>query len=157
MRELRRLFEQSPYSDEFLQLRRASKWGERIREEVIKQIEEHRPEAVEDGILFLEENPRYFRTGYFKAAIASKLKSAPLTTDQQHRLLEVILRAITSADVGPEFNEYARLAAIIATPEFVKRVVSTRDNSSDWSRQRCERLLSHFPTAFYDPNSVKGE
>lgn len=146
MRELRRLFEQSPYSDEFLQLRRASKWGERIREEVIKQIEEHRPEAVEDGILFLEENPRYFRTGYFKAAIASKLKSAPLTTDQQHRLLEVILRAITSADVGPEFNEYARLAAIIATPEFVKRVASMRDRSSDWSQQRCERLLSHCAT-----------
>ena len=147
MQELQRRFEQSPHSDEFMQLRRASKWGERIREEVIKRIEQHRPEAIEDGILFLEENPRYFRTGYFKAAIASKLKSAPLTPDQQHRLLQVILRAITTADVGPEFNEYARLAAIIATPEFVKRVVGTRDNSSDWSRQRCERLLSHCPTA----------
>ena len=146
MRELQRRFEHSPYSDEFTQLRRVSKWGERIREEVISRIEQQRPEAVEDGLVFLEENPRYFRTGYFKAAIAGKLKSAPLTVDQQHRLLEVILRAITAKDVGPEFNEYARLAAIIATPEFVMRVLSVRDNSSDWSRQRCERLLSHCPT-----------
>ena len=147
MQELLRRFWQSPHYEALMQLRRASKWGERIREEVIKRIEQHRPEAIEDGILFLEENPRYFRTGYFKAAIASKLKSAPLTPDQQHRLLQVILRAITTADVGPEFNEYARLAAIIATPEFVKNVVGTRDNSNDWSRHRCERLLSHCPTA----------
>lgn len=146
MRELQRRFERSPYSDEFMQLRRTSKWGERIREEVIRRIEQHRPEAVEDGILFLEENPRYFRTGYFKADIARKLKKAPLTSDQRCRLSEVILRAITSADVGPEFNEYARLAAIIATPEFVKRVASMRDRSSDWSQQRCERLLSHCAT-----------
>lgn len=147
MRELQRLFEQSRYSDEFLRLRRASKWGERIREEVIKGIEHRQPESVEDGILFLDVSPRYFRTGYFKAIIAGKLKSASLTIDQRHRLLEIILRAIDSADIGPEFNEYARLAAVIATPEFIKKVLSAKVDARDWSRRRCERILSLCPTA----------
>jgi len=142
MRELQRLFEVAPHGAEFLSLQRSSKWGERIREEVIEGILLKQPEAIEDGVLFLEENPRYFRTGYFKASIASKLKSVPLTESQRHRLREAILRAITSNRVGPEFTEYARLAAVIVTSDFHEKVVGLRDRLSGWQRGRCERILN---------------
>ena len=149
MRELQRLFEQAPQSAEFIRLRRNSRWGERIREQIIDRIKLCDPteseNAIEDGILFLEENPRYFRTGYFKAAIASKLKGVRLSEVQRDRLLSIVLNATQSADVGPEFSEYARLAAVIATADFLHSVAGFRDQRDGWSRRRCERILALFP------------
>lgn len=143
MLELERLFALAPHSDEFLERQRQSKWGERIHEEVLLGIETGLSEAIEYGVLFLEQNPRYFRSGYFKAAIASKLKAAPLTADQRTRLQAVILNAVSSAKVGPEFSEYARLATVVASPEFVEQSVALRARVSGWSQARCDRLLSH--------------
>lgn len=147
MRELERLFTESPYSDQFLCLRRTSKWGERIGDVVVEGIKQHNLDSIEDGLLFLEENPRYFRSGYFKASIASKLKRAPLTPDQRVRLRAIILKAVHSDKVGPEFNEYARLAVLLATPEFIRTVATLKEATTDWSRQRCERIISHFRRA----------
>ena len=141
MHELERLWQESPHSDRFSMLRRDSKWGERIREEVIKGIENKQRRAIEDGILFLEISPRYFRSGYYKAIIARKLKSAPLSAEQQERLQRVILSAVAGR-VGPEFNEFARLAIRVADAEFMNEVEKRIPTSEGWVRGRLVRLLS---------------
>ena len=141
MRELERLFNESPHSSAFLSLQRTSKWGERIREEVVEGIRAGRPDAIEDGILFLEISPRYFRSGYHKAVVARVLKAASLDESQQGRLRKVILDAVSSR-VGPEFSEYARLAIQVANEDFMEKLDSRLTVDQDWSRSRLERLKS---------------
>lgn len=140
--DLERLWRESPQSSEFLQRRRDSKWGERIREEVVKGIDEGRSESIEDGLLFLETNPRFFRSGYHKSIIAGRLKSAPLTEKQRSRLRQVILAAACDSQVGPEFNEYARLAIRVGDGDFLAEVDKRMRSSEGWSRSRLARILS---------------
>lgn len=145
MHELERLWQESPYSDKFGTLRRDSKWGERIREEVIQGIENKQRRAIEDGILFLEVNPWYFRSGYYKAIIARKLKAASLSLEQQARLRQVILSAVAGR-VGPEFKEYARLAIRVADSEFLSEIERRLPTSEGdvrgrllWLSSRCKQ------------------
>ncbi len=140
MRELERLFHASPYSNAFLSLQRSSKWGERIREEVVEGIRARRPEAIEDGILFLEVSPLYFRSGYHKATVARVLKAAPLDEPQKERLRRVILDAVSSG--GPEFREYARLAIRVADADFMGKLNERLTEDQDWIRSRRDRVRS---------------
>lgn len=142
MQDLERLFRESPDSCEFSQRQRDSKWGERIREEVVKGIDEKRPTSVEDGVLFLETSPRFFRSGYHKATVASRLKSASLTEQQMVRLRQVILAAAGDSRVGPEFNEYARLAIVVGNADFLAEVQKMMRSTDGWRRSRLERILS---------------
>lgn len=140
MREMEGLWQVGPHSDAFQLRRRTSKWGEPIREDVIEGIQRGEPAAIEDGVLFLEVSPRYFRSGYFKASIASNLKRAPLTDSQRERLRQIILAAVDS-DVGPEFNEYARLAVVVADAAFLAQVQARERAAEGWVRDRLRRLL----------------
>jgi hypothetical protein len=142
IRELERLWQNQTNAREFASLQRSSKWGERIREEVIAKIKRGEPAAIADGILFLEENPRYFRTGYFKGSIANKLKSVILSEMQREQLRNIILAAIDSRKVGPEFNEYARLAVVVANDAFLARLLELAVATESWSKRRVGRILS---------------
>ena len=115
--------------------------GSGIGEEVIAGIRAGKPEAVEDGILFLEVSPRYFRSGYYKASVARVLKAAPLDEPQKERLRKVILDAVSSR-VGPEFNEYARLAIQVANAEFMGKLNERLTDDKDWIRARRDRVRS---------------
>lgn len=123
MAELERLHREARYSTEEHWFRRRSKWGERIHEEIIWGIEQRRPDAIEDGILYLEVSPWYFRSGYHKAIVAHKLKAVSLTPGQKERLRQVILdAAIGVCRVGPEFSWYAKLAPYVANESFLTTV-----------------------------------
>ena len=63
MLDLERMWRERPLNDSFYRRHRESKWGERIREEVIRGIEQRMPEAIEDGILFLEAHSQFKRNG----------------------------------------------------------------------------------------------
>jgi hypothetical protein len=117
-------------------------WGERDRQKVVEGIRAGHLEAIEDGIRYLEISPRYFRSGYYKAAVARVLKGASLDESQKERLRRVILDAVSSRVVGPEFNEYARLAIRLANLEFLGKLNDRLTNDQDWSRSRLARLQS---------------
>lgn len=140
MRELERLWRDSPHSSEFQSLRSTSKWGESIRQLVVAGIEANLPTSVEDGIIYLEVSPRYFRSGYHKAIVASKLKSVTLAESQKERLRKVIIAACESQQIGPEFNEYARLAVCVADDNFVSTIAERVQDAYGWSRSRWQRL-----------------
>src|SRR4051794_4279454 len=84
IRELERLWNDK--APDFQNRRRASKWGENIGPDVIAGIREGHGDAIEDGILFLEVNPRFFRSGYHKGRLARVLKTADLSAAQEQRL-----------------------------------------------------------------------
>ena len=142
--ELQRLWDESPDSDEFKLKRRNSKWGERIKECVIDLMSAGNVDAIEDGIAFLEQNPRFFRSGYFKGKVATKLKSVGLMSCQSARIRKVLLESIQSDVVGPEFSEYARLIPYVGTQEMACKIEECWHNTSGWQRGRCERLLRHW-------------
>jgi hypothetical protein len=140
MLELERLERESGHSSELT--RRGSRWGEEIRNAVIRPLKNRRPEAIEDAILFLEVSPRYFRSGYHKASIASKLKGSPLSDDQRRRLRDVILNALDSTRIGPEFREYARLAIVVFDAKFLDDVTARMQTDRSWVRARCAKVLT---------------
>lgn len=72
-------------------------------------------DAVEAVILFLEADPRCFRSGYEKERICRFVGRCPLTTRQAGRLLDVIdrVRADTRRP-GRERRAFERLAARLA-------------------------------------------
>jgi len=141
IRRLEYLFEQAPRGEAFRDLRYASKWGEGIRHEVLKPLQRGDKAAIEDAIVFLEENPRFFRSGYHKRALAASLKSAELSADQIARLRQVILTAAASPNVGPEFSEYARLAIQLADHRFIGEVAARIADAEGWVKKRLERIL----------------
>ena len=86
--ELQRLWDED--SDEFESRRRVSKWGERIKERVVDLISTENADAIEDGLVFLEQNPRFFRTGYFTGeSHEGLLKSSGKTCDNSFESVSI--------------------------------------------------------------------
>ena len=138
--ELKRLGHRSRRAEGVITNSERRKWGEGIRTEVVNGIRAKRAASIEDGILFLEVNPRYDRSGYYKEWVARALKSAPLTRTQQERLRRVILKAIESERVGPEFTEYTRLAIVVADADFIRNIKSRPNSPRGWVQKRVNRL-----------------
>ena len=146
IRRMEALFEDAPDGREFYNLRRYGKWGEPIRDTVLKPLRRGDPAAIEDAIVFLEENPRFFRSGYHKRTLAAALKTAALTPDQTARLRQVVLDAAHSTKVGPEFSEYARLAVKLADRRFLDAVEARLAKAEGWTKGRLERILRLWKT-----------
>ncbi len=86
-------------------------------------------EAIEMAVRFLEADPWFFRSGYIKAELLGRLRTAPLNDDQLERLRRIVLDRID----GPgrrEFRRYARFARRLDTPDF-RAAVSDRVHSGD--------------------------
>jgi len=75
------------------------------------------PNGADVLIAFLEADPIFFRSGYYKADAAQYLKRVPLTEPQQARLRAAILKVVSTRD-GREFRRYCRLAQHLDAPAF---------------------------------------
>jgi hypothetical protein len=141
IRRMEALFDVATGGREFYELQQYGKWGEPIRETVLKPMRRGDPQAIEDAIVFLEENPRFFRSGYHKGLLAAALKSAALSDDQIARLRQVVLEAAGSPKVGPEFKEYARLAVRLAHDPFIGEVTARVAPAYGSVKRRLEWIL----------------
>jgi hypothetical protein len=63
--------------------------------------------AIEMAIRFLEANPWYFRSGYYKADILKMLRKLPLSEDQCDRMRKLILERVRGRPVR-EVRAYTR-------------------------------------------------
>ena len=70
---------------------------------------------------FLECDPMYFGSGYFKELVLDRLKGACLTKAETERLHKIMLDAVRRRG-GREFRHYCRLAARIAGPGLLDEV-----------------------------------
>lgn len=80
-------------------------WPDKLRE--VEQVD---GEWRENAFLFLEANPRFFRSGYDKAQLLRRLKRADLSRKHLQRLHKVLLGAVETGG-GVEFRQYCQLAA----------------------------------------------
>jgi hypothetical protein len=88
---------------------------------------------------FLQADPLFFRSGYAKEGLLTKLKSYPLTEKDKDALRAIILQRVDDeAEVRREFRHYVRLARVLDSPEF--RVAL--DKRSGW---RVRAILSLLP------------
>jgi hypothetical protein len=72
--------------------------------------------AVEMALRFLEANPWFFRSGYYKVDILKLLRKQPLSDEQCARMRKVILEPVRDRPVR-ETRAYARFAPKVSTPD----------------------------------------
>ena len=84
---------------------------------------------LEIYLAFLEADPRFFRSGYAKSEVIRGVKRLLLTTSQQRRLQDVVLRVVDKG-FRREFRDYCRLARQVQSADWL-REVETRLSSSD--------------------------
>jgi hypothetical protein len=68
---------------------------------------------IEFVICFLEADPRFFRSGYIKQVLLTRIKRSVLCDSDQRRLRGVCIDAVNRRG-GREFKYYSRLAAALA-------------------------------------------
>lgn len=79
------------------------------------------PLAIKNGILFLEVDPFFFRSGYIKERVIRALKKVSLSIAQKKKLQQIIIDSL-SKKYRREFKEYCRLAPIVADHDFVEQL-----------------------------------
>jgi len=100
-------------------------------------LSEKDPDTVDTAIAFLEADPRFFRSGYIKEKLLSRLKHVPLWQHQVQRLSR-------SVDGGGrrEFHGYARLAGALHA-HAIAEAMHERQSSRDPEVARRAREVLH--------------
>lgn len=83
---------------------------------VVAELQNGDTDAVEPAIVFLEADPRCFRSGYEKEQLCRFLGRAKLTTRQRRRLLAVVVAVSQDLRRPPrERRAFARLEASLVS------------------------------------------
>jgi hypothetical protein len=99
------------------------------------------PDIKEFGICYLEVDPEYFRSGYFKQILLRRLKRTLLHRDEIFRLHNVLLKAVIRG--RKHFREYCRLSCQIANDWFVKELKILLENPDKLIKARAEMMLKY--------------
>ena len=97
-------------------------------------------EIIEFGITYLELDPFYFRSGYIKEEILTKIKRSRLSKKQVKRLRSVLLNAVERRG-SKEYKYYCRLAGFIADEKFIDQLLLTESVSNQKIKYRSEKML----------------
>lgn len=90
-------------------------------------------EAIEMAVRYLEADPWYFRSGYYKAEMLQLLKKYPLSDNLCSRLRSLILKRVRGRHVR-ETRYYCRLAPKVTNPEFEAEIGDTANSNRIASR-----------------------
>ena len=94
-------------------------------------------------IVFLERNPMFFRSGYIKQIMLTKIKRAPLKKYQKERLKLVVLNAVDSRPYR-EYRYYCRLAMSLLDIELISAVKYKIENGKGSKRSRAKMMFKYF-------------
>jgi len=97
-------------------------------------------EILEFGITYLEVDPFYFRSGYIKEEILTKIKRSRLSKKQMKRLRAVLLNAVEHRG-SKEYKYYCRLAGFIADEAFIDHLKLTEKVSNGTVKYRARKML----------------
>lgn len=97
--------------------------------------------AADWAIAYLEADPWYFRSGYFKASLSRWLRQVPLAEVQRERLRAAILDNLPK---GPriDFTETRKLARRLDTPSFRSALERLTRHPDPGTADRARRLLA---------------
>ena len=99
-------------------------------------------ELREFAIRFLELDPWFFRSGYIKETLLTRLKRTELSALEKDRLRLVLLDAVNRRGVR-EFRYYCRLAALIAEPQLIGQLESAQCAQNPARSSRAQMMLGH--------------
>jgi hypothetical protein len=102
--------------------------------------------AIEMAIQFLEANPWFFRSGYYKADILKALRRYPLNDEQCTRMRKVILERVRDRPVR-EMRAYARFAPKVNTPQFEAEITNIAGNSNRHAARHAQWVLDCLKSA----------
>jgi hypothetical protein len=102
--------------------------------------------ALEMAIQFLEANPWFFRSGYYKADILKALRRYPLSDEQCARMRKVILERVRDRPVR-EMRAYARFAPKVSTPQFEAEITNIAADSNRHAARHAQWVLDCLKTA----------
>ena len=97
---------------------------------------------LEFVICFLEEDPRFLRSGYIKELLLTKVKRSALMGSDRSRLQAVLLDAVHCRG-GREFKRYCRLAAKISDPVLVAALEEVAEAGDRRQISRANLMLSY--------------
>lgn len=106
--------------------------------------------AIEMAIRFLEANPWYFRSGYYKADILKMLRKHPLSLDQCDRMRNLILERVRGLPVR-EMRAYARFAVKVSTPQFEAELIDIAKNADRHAARHAQLVLDCLKSAGKKP------
>jgi hypothetical protein len=109
-------------------------------EEAWRRIRSGDTSMVEVLIQFLEEDPVFFRSGYWKEELLDHLKRYEHSKSNRARLQAVCLDAVDRRG-RREFLRYCRLAAKIADPPFVALLEKRLAQNTVTACSRAARML----------------
>ena len=97
---------------------------------------------ISQAILYLEVDPFYFRSGYFKEKILDTLKSAPLNIEEKSRIQKMLIGIIKKC-FRREMKYYGKLAKTVADDSFRDKLLFLKENeeSSSEVKTRAEYIL----------------
>ena len=96
--------------------------------------------SVGDILGFLEGDPVFFRSGYFKESLLENLKKRRLTVEQRRRLRDLILKQVRLCH-RREFRRFCKLAPYVADAEMRARLEELTRESDQAVRRRSQWVL----------------
>jgi hypothetical protein len=102
--------------------------------------------AIEMAIQFLEANPWFFRSGYYKVDILKVLRKHPLSDEQCARMRKVILERVRDRPVR-EMRGYARFAPKVSTPQFEAEITNIGESANRHAARHAQWVLDCLKSA----------
>lgn len=109
------------------------------------RLKEGQPEALEIAMVFLEDDPWFFRSGYIKVELIKYIGRTTLTEDRAQRLRRIALHAVDSRD-RREFRAYCRLARKIDSSDLRNALLRRTNSFDDGIRRRARWMLEALGT-----------
>lgn len=99
-------------------------------------------ELIEFVVCFLEADPRFFRSGYLKQILITRLKRSDLGETVKRRLREVLIDAVNRRG-GREFRYYCRLAVQVADEGLAAQLKQIVGQDDPARASRAAMMLEH--------------
>jgi len=99
-------------------------------------------DLIEFAICFLEVDPMFFRSGYLKQIVITRLKRSELREGDKSRLRGVVWDAVNRRGTR-EFKYYCRMATKLADDVLVKQLEGARLEEGSARASRASMMLDH--------------
>jgi len=99
-------------------------------------------DLIEFAICFLEVDPMFFRSGYLKQIVITRLKRSELREGDKSRLRGVVWDAINRRGTR-EFKYYCRLATMLVDDALVAQLEEARREAGSARSSRASMMLKH--------------
>ena len=113
-------------------------------DKIFGSVTEYDSELIEFSILFLELDPRFYRSGYIKEEILRKFRKLEFSKKDNQRLRIVLLNAVERR-AGREFKKYCSLYPQVKDEELEATLINISKNES--SKGNRARLMLRYTTS----------